>query len=210
MDIHEAPLQQLPDELAQQLPEVLRHRPRTVWDARRLLQRFKQEIIPVVFDDGQDVRATQYGRFEDVVHTPTTGFSLVLRGLMFARDPEIRQGREGQQEQTTLPLSLIRELPEEFAFLFEPPDQWPMPDHFAPCPNCDFQLNTGRFCTQCGEVVRRGWQARFPGEGFASMQEALRRLHEHTPRQAVQGDCGGRQHQSQQFCGKCGRNHREG
>jgi hypothetical protein len=184
------------------LADRLKNRRRTVWDARHLLASQVGRPTQIRIVDAQYGAATMHGTFLNVMHHPETGFSLLFRGLSPYSERQQRNGAPGRYRRVSLPLSMIIDMPTAFRFLREPSAAWPVPSPIVRCPadGCRHAGNTGRFCTRCGIMVRRG---RWLGDGFAVHQQALREMAD----SAGAGDpcgCGAVFGRNDTFCAKCG------
>lgn len=191
--MNESVLLRFPPEIVRAALEVYRQRRRTVWDARRILSKLRDRWMKIEVEDGQFSDTELEGIFEDVVHHPQQGFSLVLRRVRPSR------GIREASAPVTLPLKLIRRVPKPFLFLFRDPTEWPLPEPAVQCAatTCS-EWVFGRFCSRCGTHSREGVGQRFCGEGFSSLQQALQA--EGMPRCA----CGAAHLPSDRFCEKCG------
>ena len=189
----------------QELTEAVRKRPRTVWDARALSAPARDRLLPIEIDDGQSASSRLYGIFRDVVRGPDGCFLLVFQGLLPTRMPEVRLRRNERYEIVRLPTSIIRQLPPVLSFMLLPVEDWRMPELFVSCPSCQFgaapgEVNPGRFCVECGVVIRQGRWRKYPGEGFLAAQALI-----HAADNGQSCDvCGGGVLPDHRFCMKCG------
>jgi hypothetical protein len=194
----------LPPEIAQSFIEGVRARRRTVHDVRRFLAPLRGRLLAFGMDDGVYQDATLWGYYEDVVHSPGTGFQLILRGLIPIEDRELRRRDPRRAERITRPLSVFTALPAPLAFLTQAPEVWPFPPPLQACSNpaCGCRHNAGRFCGACGRLLHR---RRWLGEGYAVMQQVIRAAADADPALARACGCGAvvLSH-VERYCGKCG------
>lgn len=182
------------ESLVRRALEAVRTRRPTVWDARRMLAPLFGRWIRFGVDDGQFVNVSCEGILRNVVHRPDEGFALVLDRVR----PVSARARSGGRRMR-VPVRLMRSLPEELMFLAEPPARWRLPEVWLSCPRCAQNFVTGKFCQDCGAVVRKGG---WPGPGFAEVQRILRE--EPVVREC---HCGGVMHADWRHCTKCGHDH---
>ena len=195
-----------PDALVAAWTAALADRRRTIWVARRLLASHRGRLITLVLDDGQYGAVERVGVYEDVMHTPALGFTLLVRGLA---DPSVDRRHPVTRKRTRVPMSFVRGCPPAFGFLREPPVQWPVPAPSVTCARsaCAATHVTGRFCWRCGKLARRGPTSRVLGEGFAVMQRVLRAAGAARAVDLRACDCGAVVATTEAFCGKCGHAH---
>lgn len=209
------PIRHLPETLREPVRRGLAGRERTIYDARRLLSPHRDELIRLVVDDGMQPDPPVTGLYRTVVHSPAMGIGLVLDGALPVDAPDLRSQpafAQKRKRRTTFPVDLIRELPDGFRFLRAPRDEWPMPPAFVPCDRCGEQANAGRFCVQCGILVRRGRRdgrrgrrSDFLGEGFAVVQTILRDGPRVPDGERTEHICGAMIYRPRdRYCPKCG------
>lgn len=184
--------------LHEEIRARLRDRPRTVMDARRMLAPDRSRLIRIVIDDGDRSGRVLYGVYRKLVRDGHGAFRLVLQGLMPVRAKDIRRRRKGYRELTEIPVAICTELPDRLQFLHLPPEAWPVPASFVSCPTCTTET-WGRFCADCGAVVRRGRERSDPGEGFRVAQAILA-----TRGEPCGAGCGGHLADFHRHCAKCG------
>jgi hypothetical protein len=173
-------------------------RTRTVWDARRILHPVIGQVVSIVRDDGQHAAVRRAGVLQDVIHTPSLGFALKIKGLLPADEAGRRlpAARADQRRLTLVPVSSLRApVDQRVVFLLRPASEWQLPEPWVSCPACG-AMEAGRYCTQCGHLVRPN--GAHPGEGFSAEQEVLRE------RGSPEHGCGAMWARHHLHCAKCG------
>jgi hypothetical protein len=143
----------------------------TVYDARRLLRGALGRRHTLVMEDGEVGPSPWTARILDVIHRPGEGYLLKLRDFRSVRRyaDTVGEGSDRSRRVQTVSVRAFHELPEPFAFLLLPEDQWPIPPDVVAC-TCGRPV-VGRFCGQCGAKVRTTAHL---GRAFAVDQRLLR------------------------------------
>ena len=175
----------------------------TVHDARRLSASVRDRLIAIEINDGDLSRSRLYGVFKDVVRDREGTFYILIRGLLPTNMPQVRSRHPARRLIARIPLSMVDRLPPALSFLLREPAAWPTSEASVACDICQYgsgeeEINAGRFCVACGEVLREGADRRYLSAGHRIAQYHARKSGTTCRR------CGGGMEGHHAYCMKCG------